>query len=387
MYKRELKVGKKYSFFLFGPRQVGKSTFLKQEFKEPETLYYDFLKNEEYIKYSSDTTLFRKEVIHRNKAKKYIIVDEVQRIPEILNEVHYLLENIDNPPLFCLSGSSARKLKRFDSNLLGGRALTLYMYPLSYREIGNDFNLEKALGFGTLPKIYSEENLELCKDLLRSYTETYLQQEIKAEALIRNINSFIRFLKIAAENNGEIINYTNIGRETGNDRNTVKEFFQVLEDTLIGFYLFPFSKSARKRLVSHPKFYFFDTGVARALQGKLNLDIQSGTSEFGKVFEHFLILELIKFSKLHKKDIEFSFYRTSAGAEVDIIIEVPRKQRYAVEIKAGSNPSLSSLKGLKSFLDIDSKAKLICASCVTKRFVDSGITFVPWQELFELLDQ
>lgn len=385
MYKRELKINKKNSFFLFGPRQVGKSTFLKQEFLKSNSLYYDFLKNDEYIKYSSDTTLFRKEVINRDRSKKYIILDEVQRIPEILNEVHYLLENTTNTPVFCLSGSSARKLKRHDSNMLGGRAVTQYMYPLSHREIGDNFNLDKALSLGTLPRIYSEENLDLCKDLLRSYTETYLQQEVKAEALVRNISGFIRFLKIAAENNGEIINYTNIARETGNDRNTVKEFFQILEDTLIGSYLFPFSKSARKRLISHPKFYFFDTGVVRALQGKLNLSLHDSTFDLGKLFEQFIILEIIKFSRLYKRDFELSFYRTSAGAEVDIIIESPGETRLAVEIKASNNPSLSNLKGLKSFLEIDPKARLICASLVTKKYVDSGINFVHWKELFEIL--
>ena len=246
------------------------------------------------------------------------------------------------------------------------------------------FDLNKILRFGLLPRIYSEEDTELCKDLLRSYTETYLQEEIKAEALVRNIHGFIRFLKIAAENNGEIINYTNIARETGNDRNIVKEFFQILEDTLVGFYLLPFSKSARKRLVSHSKFYFFDVGVTRALQGKLNLELHSSSMDFGKVFEQFLILEIIKFSKYYRKDLELSFYRTSAGAEVDIIIETPEKTRFAVEIKASTNPSMSKLKGLKSFYSIDPKAKLICASLVTKQYKHHNILFVPWQELFEL---
>lgn len=385
MVERELKINKKKSFFIFGPRQVGKSTFIKANFPKENTLYYDFLLNEEYLKYLTDTSLLRKEISRRDKSKRYVVIDEVQRIPEILNEVHYLLESLSDPPVFVLSGSSARKLKRENANMLGGRALTYQMFPLSYRELGQCFDLDTALRFGSLPSIYLEKDDETKIDSLRSYTETYLEEEIKAECLVRNINGFVRFLKVAAEHNGDIINFSNISRETSNSRSSVKEFFQILEDTLVGFYLLPYSKSARKRLVSHPKFYFFDIGVTRAIRKQLNSPMQPKTYEYGKAFEQFLILELIKFSRYNKKDLEFSFYRTNAGAEVDLIIETPDCEIFAVEIKANTKPDLSELKGLRSFAELVPGAKLICASLATKRYEDKGILILPWQELFDCL--
>lgn len=383
MFNRELKINPKKSFFLFGPRQVGKSTFLKQKFPESKTLYYNFLLNSEYMKHVTDPTLFRNQVIHRDCNQHYVIIDEVQRLPEILNEVHYILEETKNPPIFCLSGSSARKLRRGQANLLAGRALSYKMFPLSVREIGKDFDLTKALRYGTLPAVYSDP--ESAEDILRSYTETYIQEEIKAEALVRNLAGFVSFLKLAAIHNGEILNFANIARETGNSQPSVKEYFQILEDTLIGNFLMPYSKSFRRRLVSHPKFYFFDIGVKRALEQSLSLEIQSKTSEFGKSFEHFLLLEVIKYNHYYQRDLELSFYRTSAGAEVDLIIQKPDRSLIAIEIKAKERPKLSEVNGLWSFVELEPDAQLICACMTDKRFKEKDILFIPWQEIFSFL--
>jgi predicted AAA+ superfamily ATPase len=257
------------------------------------------------------------------------------------------------------------------------------MYPLSYREIGDDFNLEKVLGFGTLPKIYLEENLELCKDLLRSYTETYLQQEIRAEALIRNISDFIRFLKIAAENNGEIINYTNIGRETGNDRNTVKEFFQVLEDTLIGFYLFPFSKSARKRLVSHPKFYFFDCGVTNAVNKRLTGTLDPELR--GRLFEQWIILETYRMVHYLQSEANLYFWRTNHGAEVDLVIEKHDKVIGAFEIKSTPHIAGTHLSGLRSFREEHPKVPCAMICTAPHAFEIDKIRILPWRDYSEKL--
>ena len=385
MYPRELKINTKRSFFLFGPRQVGKSTFLKNSFPENQVLYYNFLLNTEYMKYSSDMTLFRNQIVNRKPREKYIIVDEVQRLPEILNEVHFILEEVKNPPVFCLSGSSARKLKRGKANLLAGRALSYKMFPLSFREIGKDFQLTKALNFGSLPAVYSEHDTETCKEILRSYADTYIQEEIKSEAIVRNLSGFVSFLKLAAIHNGEILNFSSMARETGNSQTTIKEYFQILEDTLIGSFLLPYSKSFRRRLVSHPKFYFFDTGVKQSLEQKLNVELQPRTSEFGRCFEHFLFLEILKFNHYKRLDLTLSFYRTSAGAEVDLIIEKPDGEIIALEIKAKDRPYLSDVKGLFSFCELHPKARMICACLTSAQYKEKNVLFIPWQEVFGIL--
>ena len=385
MVERLLKLPKNKSFFLFGPRQAGKSTLLNENFTSSESLYYDFLKTELYEKIKTEPQLFRQEILHRDKKKKIIILDEIQRIPELLNEVHYLMEK-DKSLVFAISGSSARKIKRSQANMLGGRALTYKLFPFTHLELGANFNLDKALQMGTLPPIYLEKDINIAKGLLESYAETYLEEEIRAEALVRNIGSFLRFLRLAACENGNIINYSNIARETANKGQNVKEYFQILEDTLIGFHLLAYVKSSRKRLMRHPKFYFFDTGVQRVLAKRIYQDISRYTTEYGRLFEHFIIKEIIHLSQYKKKNYEFSFFRTENGAEVDLIIETPDEKVFALEIKANTNPRLSDLKGLKSFKEICPKVKLICASLVENEMHYENVSIYPWQKVFDILE-
>ena len=385
MVTRLIKLPKNKSFFLFGPRQVGKSTLLKSSFSPSECLNYDFLKSDLFERIKTDPKTFRHEILHRDKKRNVIIVDEVQRIPELLNEIHYLIEK-DKSLVFAISGSSARKLKRTQANMLGGRALTLRLYPFTHVELGNSFELNKVLNIGSLPAVYLENDLTIAKDMLVSYAETYLEEEIRAEALVRNIGSFLRFLRFAANENGNVINYSNIARETANKNKDVKEYFQILEDTLVGFHLLAYVKSSRKRLMRHPKFYFFDTGVQRALAKKIYQDVSRYTPEYGRVFEHFLIKEIIHLSQYKKKGYEFSFYRTENGAEADLIIETPDEKVFALEIKASENPRLSDLKGLRSFKEICPKAKLICA-CLSENEVHyKSIKVYPWKKIFQILD-
>ena len=385
MVTRLIKLPKNKSFFLFGPRQVGKSTLLKSSFSPSECLNYDFLKSDLFERIKTDPKTFRHEILHRDKKRNVIIVDEVQRIPELLNEIHYLIEK-DKSLVFAISGSSARKLKRTQANMLGGRALTLRLYPFTHVELGNSFELNKVLNIGSLPAVYLENDLTIAKDMLVSYAETYLEEEIRAEALVRNIGSFLRFLRFAANENGNVINYSNIARETANKNKDVKEYFQILEDTLVGFHLLAYVKSSRKRLMRHPKFYFFDTGVQRALAKKIYQDVSRYTPEYGRVFEHFLIKEIIHLSQYKKKGYEFSFYRTENGAEADLIIETPDEKVFALEIKASENPRLSDLKGLRSFKEICPKAKLICA-CLSENEVHyESIKVYPWKKIFQILD-
>ena len=385
MVERLLKLSRNKSFFLFGPRQVGKSTLMNESFISSECLYYDFLKTELYEKFKTEPQLFRQESLHRDKKRRIIILDEIQRIPELLNEVHYLMEK-DKSLVFAISGSSARKLKRSQANMLGGRALTYRLYPFTHLELGKSFILDKALQLGTLPPIYLEKDTQIAKGLLESYAETYLEEEIRAEALVRNISSFLRFLRLAACENGNIINYSNIARETANKGQNVKEYFQILEDTLIGFHLLAYVKSARKRLMRHPKFYFFDTGVQRVLAKRIYQDISRYTPEYGRLFEHFIIKEIIHLSQYKKKNYEFSFFRTENGAEVDLIIETPDEKVFALEIKANTNPRLSDLKGLKSFKEICPKAKLVCISLAENEMHYENISVYPWQKVFDVLE-
>ena len=381
---RLLELPRNANFFLFGPRQTGKSTLIKQSFSEKNSVYYNLLLSGEYTRLAANPSLLREDIEGLDEKIKYIIIDKVQKIPELLDEIHSIIENSKMKRYFCLSGSSARKLKKGRANLLGGRAWIRNLYPLTHIELKGDFNLNRALQFGTLPKVYLSTDKE-AKEILESYTGTYLEEEIKAEAIVRNIGAFVRFLKFAAYENGNILNFSNISRETATSHKTIKEYFQILEDTLIGFFLLPYSKSARKRLVTHPKFYLFDNGVKNALAKRLSIRLESGSKDFGEAFEHFIITEMIRLNKYKKKDLEFSFYRTAVGAEVDLIVETPAKKIYAIEIKSSENPSKSDFTGLKSFLEIEPNAIPICLSRALRKRKVGNIMVYPWEEVFGLL--
>lgn len=384
MINRLIKPLKNKSFFLFGSRQTGKSTLLRGLFPLETSLYYDLLKTEEYLRLQANPSLLREEVKSRPAKITHVVLDEIQRVPELLNEVHLLMES-PNPPHFVLSGSSARKLKRSQANLLGGRALTYRLFPLTVAELGKSFSLNRALRFGTLPKIYLEESEEAAAEQLRSYVETYLKEEIEVEAQVRQLGTFVRFLTIAGIENGNIINFSNIARDTGTTYPVVKSYFQILEDTLIGEMLYPYHNSKRKRLSKHPKFYFFDSGVTRALTRKLTVPLEPKTPEYGRAFEHFLILEIMHRSHYQKNDFTFSYYRTEAGAEVDLIIETPKGTIYAIEIKSGDNVESLHFNGLRSFGEICPEAKLMCAAQVPHQRQMENILILPWEECLNYL--
>ncbi|MBI5149570.1 MAG: ATP-binding protein [Candidatus Omnitrophica bacterium] len=384
MIERDIQLPRRHSFFLFGPRQTGKSTLLQATFASSQTLYYDLLKSEEYQRFSATPHLFREEVAARPAGVTHVIVDEIQRVPALLNEIHHILEK-PQAPYFCLSGSSARKLKRSHANLLAGRAWTCRLFPLTSRELGSGFSLHKALNLGTLPSVYLDESAAGAQRTLRAYVETYLREEIEAEALTRNLGGFLRFLTLAADNNGQVINYSTIARECGVSYQTVKGYFQILEDTLIGFFLAPYARSRRKRLIQHPKFYFFDTGVARALQKTIGVELQPKTYEYGRIFEHFIVLEIMRLASYQELDYEFSFYRTSNQAEVDLIVETPAKKTYAIEIKASQQPEAQAMSGLLSFKEICPKAVLYCVSQAPQRRKIKDVTILPWRDIFSAI--
>lgn len=260
MYSRLVKLIHKHSFFLFGPRGTGKSTLLKERFPLESTLWLDLLDSKIEEELASDPSRLYTIVKGQPEAITHIVIDEIQKIPKLLDEVHRLIEE-KLGKVFILTGSSARKLKRGAANLLAGRAFVYHLFPLSYLELKDSFNLETALHWGSLPKIFLLESSEEREAYLRAYTTTYLKEEIVDEQLIRKLPPFRRFLEVAAQCNGKIVNYANIAKDVGVDEKTIKEYFSILEDTMIGFFLEPFHSSFRKRLVEKPKFYFFDTGV------------------------------------------------------------------------------------------------------------------------------
>ncbi len=385
MLKRLCNIPKDNSFFLFGPRQTGKSTIVSQSFSPEETLSYNLLKSDEYQRLVARPALFREEVIHREARHKFVFVDEIQRIPELLNEIHLLIES-SNPPIFILTGSSARKLRRGHANMLAGRAWSLELFPLTAQELQGEFNLDQALQWGTLPKIYLEKEIQAKERHLQSYVDTYLKEEIEAEALLRNAGSFLRFLPLAAESHTKVIHYARIARTCNVADSTIKNYFKILEDTLIARLLLPYAGSTRKRLIKHPKFYLFDGGVQRAILRRAALPIARSTYEFGDAFEGWFINEAIRLNSYLRKNLNFSFYRTDQGAEVDLIVENPQGKVLAIEIKSSEDPQQEDFaSGLESFRAICPKCIPYVACNAARARSIKGVEVLPWKQILDLL--
>jgi predicted AAA+ superfamily ATPase len=381
MIQRILKTPESQSFFLFGPRQTGKSTFLRTETSDDHTLQITLLESDTFRRYAANPELFRKEVATAVKkdAITRVIVDEIQKIPELLDEVHLLIETLPYIQ-FCLSGSSARKLKRSHANLLAGRAATRRMHPFTVQELGVDFDLDRALRFGTLPPIWMAENDQMRIDILESYCETYLKEEIEIEAQVRNLGGFLRFLPLLAAENGQTMNLSNVARETMLSLALVKSYYQIMEDTLLGFLLLSYTGSTRKKIARHPKFYLFDTGVKHAFEHKIKNQLVEKTSEYGRAFEHFIILEIMRLNDYLRLDCELSYYRTESGVEVDCIIKHPSGTETAVEIKATDAPSSVHCRALHSFHE-EKPASQLFLVCKTQRASEIGIVkVIPWQK-------
>ncbi|MDM7918277.1 MAG: ATP-binding protein, partial [Methanosarcina sp.] len=284
---------------------------------------------------------------HLSKNEKSIIViDEIQKIPSLLDEVHELIES--KGITFILTGSSARKLKRGGANLLAGRAYTYHMFPLTSSEMGDRFDLERALKIGTLPVLWESEN-EDPNEFLKAYTETYMKEEIAAEGIVREIGPFAQFLDIAAANDGEIVNFSNIARVCSLSSKTVQQYYQILEDTFLAFKLSAWNKSERRRLVSHPRYYFFDTGVTNALAHTLSEQLNPQIR--GRRFEQFVICQLMSYIHYNRLDIQLYYWRTNHGAEVDLLLCKGLHIICAIEIKSSKNIAGENLSGLKSFIE------------------------------------
>ncbi len=385
MFQRILSLPENQSFFLFGPRGTGKSTLLRQHFGEPlaaqgsETaLYIDLLDPEQEDAFLRNPKELERRLDALPSSVRWIILDEVQKAPRLLDSVHRAIET--RSLCFALTGSSARKLKRGGANLLAGRAFVYPLYSLTHLEIGSAFDLDEALHFGTLPKIVGMKTREEKSEFLRAYAHTYIKEEIVAEQLVRKLQPFRDFLEIAAQCNGQILNFTRVAKEVGADVKTIQSYFEILEDTLVGFLLAPFHESIRKRQRQSPKFYFFDTGVKRALDRTLTQSFGPGTYAYGNAFEHFIILEIHRLSTYERKDWRLSYLRTKDDAEIDLVIERPGMPRALVEIKSKDRITEADTVHLNRLApDIqESEAYCLSRDPVKKRI---GSTLcLPWQE-------
>lgn len=370
MYNRMLKLPltERNSIFLFGPRGTGKTHWIKTSL--PNALYLDLLEFNLYKDLLANPSRLSKMI--PPNYNDWIIIDEVQRVPELLNEVHRLIEA--HGYKFLLTGSSARSLKRNGVNLLAGRALRYAMHPLIIQETGKDFNLSHVLKYGLLPKTFS---LTHPQKYLETYVQTYLREEVLQEGLTRNISAFSRFLEVASSSQGSIINATEISREIGIDRQVVANYFDILEDLLLSYRLNPFTKRAKRRLVTRSKFYYFDAGVYRSLRPQGPLD--SAEEADGAALETLFLQSLLAVNDYLQLGYQVYFWRTATDLEVDFIT-YGAKGLHAFEIKRSANINLKAFRGLKAFQKDYPEAKLFLIYGGSRHEYHDGIEIIPIEE-------
>jgi len=358
---------KKKSHFLLGPRQTGK-TFLARHCLKGARLY-DLLDASVYLALSRNPGRISQELSPQDRV---VVIDEIQRLPDLLNEVHRLIE--ERGVHFLLTGSSARKLRRGGVNLLGGRARAKYLHPLTYKELGGRFDLLRAVERGLLPSIYFSDDPRAD---LEAYAGLYLQQEIVAEGVTRNAPAFSRFLRVASLCNGTIVNFTNVASDSQVARTTVYEYFEILKDTLVLHELPAWRKSSKRKPLASSKYYFFDVGVVAALQGR---EFRAGTPEFGEAFETYLMHELISYRDYLSGE-PLSFWRSTSGFEVDFIIG----DHTAVEAKAKENLSPHDLKPLRALAEEGQLKRYLCVSLEPRARKLEGILILPFREFLDAL--
>lgn len=357
----------KKSHFLLGPRQTGKTFLIQHTLSKARV--YDLLDHSVYLALSQNPGRIAQELM---PADRIVVIDEIQRLPELLNEVHRLIEK--GGRRFLLTGSSARKLRRSGVNLLGGRARTKYLHPLTFKELGDQFNLAKATERGLLPSIYFSDDPRAD---LQSYAGAYLQQEIVAEGVTRNVPAFSRFLKVAAFCNGTIVNFTNIANDAQVKRTTVYEYFEILKDTLVLYELPAWRKTKKRKPLASSKYFFFDVGVVSALQGRR---FRPGTPEFGEAVETYVMHELISYRD-YVSDEPLSYWRSTTNFEVDFILG----DHTAVEVKAKENVSDQDLKSLRAFAEEKQLKRYVCVSLEPRARKIDGISVLPLIEFLEAL--
>ena len=369
MYDRILDVQDiihKKSIFLFGPRSTGKTTLLRNQFNSDAII--NLLRSKTLLTLSENPSRIREMVTAIGQTGNVIVIDEIQKLPELLDEVHDLIETTSLR--FILTGSSRRKLKRSGVNLLAGRAWQSNLFPLVSAEIP-DFSLDRYLLYGGLPQVYGSD---YPVEELDAYIDTYLREEVKQEALVQNFVHFSRFLNIASTVNTEQLNYANVSRDTGVPVTSVRAYFEILTDTFVGFMLEPWRASHRRKAIATSKFYFFDVGVANYLKGVESISERS--SEFGIAFEHFIAMELRSYLSYRRIKKKLMYWRTKTGYEVDFLVGTEA----AIEVKSSEKITDKHLKGLRALAEEDVYDKLIIVSCdEVERQTDDGITVIHWK--------
>lgn len=373
MYSRLIEPPKEKSFFLFGPRGTGKTTWVKSKFKQ--ALYLDLLEAELFNDLLANPQ--KLENLIPNNFNDWIIIDEVQRIPDLLNEVHRLIEKYRHK--FILTGSSPRKIRRRGVNLLAGRALGYNLYPLTAVELGKDFNLSRSLSYGELPSVYTETDP---KGYLESYVKTYLEEEVRQEGFTRNLGAFSRFLEAASFSQGSVLNISSVARDCSVERKVVENYFTILEDLLIAYRIPVFAKRAKRRLAAHPKFYFFDVGLYRTLRPAGPLDIPEEVG--GHAFETLFLQELFAINSYLRLGYNIFYWNTVNNIEVDFVLYGDKGIR-CFEVKRTGKVSSSMTRGLKAFLKDYPKARAYFIYGGERRLREGNIDILPIKDALKEL--
>lgn len=381
---------KNKSILLFGPRGTGKTALINSLLAELDasqstrTLQIDLLQGGDFLRYLHSPEHLTKEVSEivskLSQGQRIVIcIDEVQKVPPLLDEVHHLIEKYKNKVVFLLSGSSARKLKRGGANLLAGRALSYQLFPLSQLE--EDLSLSRALQLGTMPGVYLDNSgLEI--ETLESYVSTYLREEIQQESLVRGVERFARFLEFAAQNNGQPVNYSKLAKHLGAAPKTVIEYYSILSDTLISTAIPGWSESIKRQLLQAPKHYFFDCGVVNALNGYLRIDLRNGGYVHGNLFETLIVNQLLSANQYCSLGLRFYYWRDKDGREIDLVLARNIFEPVlAIEIKSGVRPSTEDCPGFAPFREEYPRVPLLCVCDTPRGYSEGGIKFLPWKEL------
>ncbi|MBI4309998.1 MAG: ATP-binding protein [Candidatus Omnitrophica bacterium] len=362
-----------------GPRQSGKSTLIESRYTK-SVWKINLLLNDVFFPYSKDPALFRRQAEEKilHEGIKIIFIDEIQRLPLLLNEIQFLMGEFKECQ-FILTGSSARKLKRGGANLLAGRAVERRLFPLVFQEM-KPSKLEDVLRFGSLPALCGKNDKEKT-DILSTYAHVYLREEIQSEGIVRNLGAFSKFLDMSAGQCAELVSFSSVARECHLPVRTVQSYYQILEDTLIGFRLEPWHKSVRKRLVSHPKFYFFDTGITNAINKRLTGSLDR--ERLGRLFEQFIVLETYRMAHYLRSEVNIYFWRTNHGAEVDLIMEKHGKIKHAFEIKFSDNISGAHLSGLRAFREEHPQVPCSVICTAPHAYELDRVKILPWNKYLE----
>ena len=375
----------KKSLLILGPRGSGKTYYINSLLNSMKQDFFciDLLETDTYRKYLLSPYLLRKEIEFKMQSIKilYVFIDEIQKVPDLFSEVHKLIEIYKKRCIFILTVSSARKLKSKEVDLLSGRALYMPFFPFTIQEVDFNLHLLKILQFGTLPDAFLEQDNEIIIEYLKTYTHLYLKEEILQESLLRNIEGFGRFLELAAFTNGSPVNYTKISKQVGLNDRTIKEYFQILEDTLLIKRIPAWTYSIKKQIQKSAKYYFFDNGLINALRGELKTELRESSYRFGHLFENMVINEIIKYNIMNNYDYNIFHYRTNHNIEIDLIIQQNiHTNPIAIEIKSSTFPDYKDVKNLFDIKADYPDARLVCFCRCKEAYQDKGISFLPFDK-------